>query len=402
MIDVKIKPQSGIVDRGKSARHGLSPTAKQPEKKQQSPFKSFKNTLLLRNHKSRKSSPKTVNSTPADSIPDINVSPLLNGPSQNHKSAVKGSQRFSAQRVTLFKYNHVRVVNSVTKGHRSSSESSMSSALTSHSTVLRRHDSHEYSIASAETRRETCLMSDGPLEIYQIITYNSSKLPSQKMTYLCLGRKDNILHPILPKLQVTKLPSPQFKISILLLNPERYWIIEFLPEVGHSEVRDEVRVNFESMISTICSYKVHPNPAMHQEETGHSQNKLLKEDNHSDTEEDSDLEYLLNESDSFLEETESTNNDESHDRTVNDAFRNAIRNIMVSESYDTKRVSGSKRLSSYHSTTVSSRFEPRLSMVRSASVQMRLRASYDGNSPLGVGTWMDVGSEDSADFFSRI
>ncbi|CEP61153.1 Inp1p LALA0_S02e07910g [Lachancea lanzarotensis] len=402
MSEVKTKSQSGSIERSKNGRVGLSNGAKYSEKRQQSPFKSIKNTLLLRNHKSRKStSREAVDGVLEDQIPQKPKKlSYVERNSGNHKTSIKVQQRSSAQRVTLFKYDHVKVVNSITKAHRSSSESSVSTAMTSQSSVLRRHISQTHSIASAETTRETCLMSDGPLEIYQIITYNNSKMPPQKMTYLCLGRKDNILHPILPKLQITKLTSAPFKISILLLNPERYWIIEFLPGPSQTGISAEIKLNFESMISTICSYRVQP-----QDDVDSTRSILLaSRENHRDVDDhddDSDLEYLLEESDSCSEETELTSEEVSHDTTVNLAFKNAIRNIMVSEDYELQRGSIDKRLSSYQGF-LSSRFDRRYSNMRSTSLSTRYRTSSERDLSLGAATWMDVGSEDFADFYSRI
>ncbi|SCU91816.1 LAFA_0F06040g1_1 [Lachancea sp. 'fantastica'] len=396
MSEVKTKPQTGGIERVKNGRAGLSNGTKNTDKRQQSPFKSIKNTLLLRNHKSRKSTPKVVDEVVKNQVQEKQKSNRVEESSGSRRSSIKVQQRSSAQRVTLFKYDRVKVVNVIIKAHRSSSESSVSTAMTSHSTVLRRHISHDHSIASAETRRETCLMSDGPLEIYQIITYNSSKMPPQKMTYLCLGRKDNILHPILPKLQVTRMACTHFKISILLLNPERYWIIEFLPLAGQTEISEEVKLTFESMISTICSYRIQPH------EDADSSGSLLNPHGYSlEMEDDSDLEYLLDESDSCSEETELTSEEISHDKTVNLAFKNAIRNIMVSEDRDLQRGSSTKRLSSYHGN-LSSQFDSRSSKVRSSSLPMRHQAFSGKTSSLGATTWMDVDSEDYVNYHSHI
>ncbi|SCU80257.1 LADA_0B05996g1_1 [Lachancea dasiensis] len=389
-----------VKSKRKDALEGTQPA----DRKQQSPFKSIKNTLLLRSNKQKKSDYKTKGETFKPEAPKLRKGRVPNGSVSTNRLDSKGQQRLSAQRVTLFKYDHVRVLNSVVKNHRSSSESSTSSTVTSQKSVLRHIDSNDFSPGTSDTRRETCLMSDGPLEIYQIISY-TSKAAAQKMTYLCFGRKDNIVHPILPKLQITKLDSSQFEMSILLLNPERYWILTFLPEPGRARLREETKTEFESVVRSICCYKIPPSQIPLLEPSNHSDGQTSQkmdvsghddDEDDNDDEDESDLEYLLDDLDSLSDETSFASDglNQCDENNVNDVFKKAIRNIISLDVSENAATMNNKRLSSYHGPALPSTLRSRYSMVRSVSVPLRPQRSHQESFAMGLGTWMDINAED--------
>ncbi|CUS23336.1 LAQU0S09e02476g1_1 [Lachancea quebecensis] len=365
----------------------LSSGAKFMKKKQQSPFKSIKNTLLLRSHKHKKSGTSTE-------LVSLNPPKLRRDTAGKSKSSekeiLKCQQRLSAQRVTLFKYEHVRVMNCNTSSQRSNSDSS-ASTVTSQSTVLRRSSSRDDS-SPGTFKRETCLMSNGVLEIYQIITYNV-KSPPQKMTYLCLGRKGNIVHPILPRLQVTRLDSPDFKISILLFNPERFWEIEFLPSGGLGKLDDQIAFEFESVISTICSYR--SEKILTSDETQPPEQLPGTSDN-----DESDLEYLLEDSDESSDDAGSTVGSTCNkDDLIHDAFQKAMKNIAYLDASETARGVENKRFSSYPVSSLPSRLQYRSPIVRSTSFPLRLHSNNNDIANFNIlrGSWMDISLDDLRD-----
>ncbi|CAR21271.1 Inp1p [Lachancea thermotolerans CBS 6340] len=361
--------------------------AKPSKKKQQSPFKSIKNTLLLRSHKHKKSgaNAELVSLNPPKLRRDI-----VGKSASREKADQKCQQRFSAQRVTLFKYEHVKVMNCNASSQRSNSDSS-ASTVTSQSTVLRRSSSRD-NPSSGSFKRETCLMSNGVLEIYQIITYNV-KSPPQKMTYLCLGRKGNIIHPILPRLQVTRLDSPEFKISILLFNPERFWEIEFLPSGELAKLNDQIIFEFEGIISTICSYKSEKSLAL-DEALPPQQTPGTPDSN------ESDLEYLLEDSDeSFDENVSITGSTCNKDDLIHDAFQKAMKNIAYLDASEKGRGIENKRFSSYPTSSIPSRLQYRSPIVRSTSFPLRLHSNNNDivNFNILRGSWMDISLDDLRD-----
>lgn len=197
-------------------------------------------------------------------------------------------QRLSAHKVSLFQYSSVKAV-SCTDGNKNKSP----------------------------------LISNGPLELYQIVTpapNNHDK--SQEMNYLSLGRKGNIVHPILPRLQVKKLGNNGFRFSITFYNPERYWELEFLPNNMDEDLLPIVD-DFERKISTICIY--------HREY--HNKDENNDENNDDDDDDDDELDYLLNESEQEKDHqtTEVVVRREEHpaftDEFINDIFRKAIRSL---------------------------------------------------------------------------
>lgn len=141
--------------------------------------------------------------------------------------------------------------------------------LSAHKVSLFKHARVKAMSCTAGTRNP--LMSSGPLELYQIVTpAPNAKQCRQEMNYLSLGRNGNIVHPILPRLQVTRLSTggggngdsgssapgaagaPRFLITFY--NPQRYWELEFLPSGNQGEATLAIVAEFESVISGMCDY----------------------------------------------------------------------------------------------------------------------------------------------------
>ncbi|CAR27899.1 hypothetical protein ZYGR_0N03860 [Zygosaccharomyces rouxii] len=203
-------------------------------------------------------------------------------------------QRLSAHKVSLFQYSNVKAI-SCTDGNKNTSP----------------------------------LLSNGPLELYQIVTPAPNNYDkSQEMNYLSLGRNGNIVHPILPRLQVKKLKTNGVRFLITFYNPERYWELEFLPNNDDKDLWAIVD-DFEKIISKICVYK------SVEEIRGENVNENEeKEDDDEDDDED-ELDYLLNESEQAQdsnprlevirrEETRASR-ETSTDEFINQAFKRAIR-----------------------------------------------------------------------------
>lgn len=360
--------------------------SKTAKKKQQSPFKSFKNTLLLRGHKHRK---PNVDDAKLELDPPKLRRDQMQKNTNAQKPISKPVQRFSAQRVTLFKYEHVRVVSCNVASQRSGSSSSASTA-TSQSSVLR-HVSSRDGVGRSNIKRETCLMSNDWLEIYQIITHNP-KAPPQKMNYLCLGRKGNIVHPILPKLQITRLDTLQFQVSILLFNPERYWDIEFLPYAGQAQLDENIARCFENVVSSICSYRSEKLLA-----SNDSAAELLTELKIATQSDDSDLEYLLEDSDASSSDSEiASSHSSTKEIQINEAFKKALHNITLCDISSGMPGANKKRFSSYQTRSLPSRTIREPSLLRSNSVPKRLVS--DSSDFLNLRpfrrTWMDISFDD--------
>ncbi|SCU83049.1 LAMI_0C01816g1_1 [Lachancea mirantina] len=296
--------------------------------------------------------------------------------------------RRSAQRVTLFRYDHVKVMNCSAYLHRTNSGSS-ASTLHSYSSVVRNGDEECMSVSS---RRTTCLVSDGPLELYQIIS-QGGKTP-QKMTYLSLGRKGTIIHPIMPRLRVTELESDQFKIMIMLYNPERFWEIEFLPHHSEQKISPPVKTNFEDVVRSICQY-VPKGPELSSDcESGSLKQitQCLDDENASDKDSD-DLEYLLDEEHEPLAEQLGLRNSsdaDCHDQ-INAAFRKAIQNIgFLGDRRDIalyeKRHGSLPGLSPHSHSDLSNR--------RSYSVPTRAGELFGDEKWKRFSSWMDIELED--------
>ena len=171
------------------------------------------------------------------------------------------------------------------------------------------------------------------------------------VNYLSIGRHGDIVHPVLPKLQITRLNGAGFKYFISFYNPERYWEIEFLPLT--SQTRSELEKSakaFENVISKICQFShineeatIGNNESLSDKFTvSHTLNIESPNTEICDSDDD-DLNYLLDEEDEhdsaenslsaisntysdlcgqFLCLSGSTN---TVSVSVNEAFKNAIR-----------------------------------------------------------------------------
>ncbi|SCW00358.1 LAFE_0C02432g1_1 [Lachancea fermentati] len=347
-----------------------------PKKKPQSPFKSIRNTLLLRNNKGKK---LDADSQTLKYTGDAKIRKAKFDDSVRDLERERKNQRLSAQRVTLFKYDHVKVMNFTIYKQRSNSGSS-TSTLSSQSSVIKRINPQDDPV-NKNSKRATCLVSNGPLEIYQIITQNINA-PPQKMTYLCLGRKGNIVHPILPKLQITRLGCKELKFLIFLFNPERYWEIEFLPPAANEAFPYQIEKDFETVVQTICQYK---NDGQSEEIVSEMEKKEVN-----------DLQYLLDDIDSDEDSVFDEMQDETSAETlINAAFRNAIRNITLHENKESHSPL-IKRYSSYYGL-------PSPSLVanqnrRSLSVPFEFPSRRSNNFQIERsvfdGGWMDISFED--------
>ncbi|SJM88878.1 uncharacterized protein ZBIST_5078 [Zygosaccharomyces bailii] len=203
-------------------------------------------------------------------------------------SKIRTANRLSAHKVSLFKHARVKAV-SCSAGARSP------------------------------------LMSSGPLELYQIVTPAlNAKQDRQEMNYLSLGRNGNIVHPILPRLQVTRLSTingagPRFLITFY--NPERYWELEFLPSGNRKDTTLATVAEFESVIASMCKYKgVQPT--------------RQKED---------DLDYLLNDDDDAKSAAAAKPTDEA----INEAFKRAMLAVRPPVTSTSVQHNATRRFSSY-------------------------------------------------------
>lgn len=346
----------------------LHPSQKALKRKQGSTLRSLKESFKFRG---------SVNSKKVSSQSGSNSQ---SSPSKVRRSSGeyrKGKQRLSAQRVSLFKYENVRVLSSsMSDSIRRGSDSTASSNTTKSSDAA--SVSSNRSRSSVKVKPST-LMARGTLEIYQICTPNSSTAEKrQEMNYLSLGRKENIVHPILPRLQVTKVAGSKCKFIIHFYNPDRFWEIEFLPIADIKTLLNVVE-EFETVIVTICDYSATNDSAVEEKKPSatkrveiatdqviHKDKDSEKEVNEIEKEElkeddDDDLNYLLEEEEEEEDEEQRTNyisqadqcsSENNTDEDVNKAFRKAMHNFKPSCTYRgsmTERFNegSSKRFSSY-------------------------------------------------------
>ncbi|CAI1647319.1 hypothetical protein SEUBUCD646_0M03420 [Saccharomyces eubayanus] len=257
--------------KGETKKNILKSTAKQ-EKKPQSTFQTLKQSLKLSN-----SNKKIKQSTAQPSNETSKPVKVRNRDLSMKKSGVQ-RKRISTQRFSLFTYNNVQVMNSFVPVHNDSQYNS---------TIVRRNSQVSTNNASKASKgsfndalsqdsqntiklKPTSLMAKGPIEIYQICTgfgnlkenveliQKSSKDSSHDghvVNYLSIGRHGDIVHPVLPKLQITRLNGTGYKYFISFYNPERYWEIEFLPidNQTRSDLENKAK-DFENIISKICQF----------------------------------------------------------------------------------------------------------------------------------------------------
>lgn len=380
---------------------------KSPKRKQASALRTLKDSLKFKG---------SVNIKKTNSMSGSAASSKVRSSSISKEDTRRAKQRLSAQRVSLFKYDNVRAMSySVPVTTRRGSDSSRSSITVKSGDTF--SDSSIQTINSVRMK-PTTLMACGTLELYQIFTPSlDSNEKRQEMNYLSLGRKDNIVHPILPRLQVTKLQSPGYRFLISFHNPQRFWEIEFLPTSSEKSMLRAIRA-FESVISKICKYatisdeqeedhKERESPKRSIEkgfledslQKDHTNNDNLQLEEEGNDEDDDDLSYLLEEGEGEGEEeeeediSESTEhferrtgyknrsdsatqlNEQSSDTTINEAFRRAMQNVKPS---CTQRVVGSERRfnDSMHSSRGFSSYEPRGYSYLEQSKTLSKRLSY--------------------------
>lgn len=347
----------------------LHPSQKALKRKQGSTLRSLKESFKFRG---------SVNSKKVSSQSGSNTQSSPSKVRRSSGESRKGKQRLSAQRVSLFKYENVRVLSSSMSGSiRRGSDSTASSNTTKSSDAA--SVSSNRSRSSVKVKPST-LMARGTLEIYQICTPNSSTAEKrQEMNYLSLGRKENIVHPILPRLQVTKVAGSKYKFIIHFYNPDRFWEIEFLP-MADTKTLSNVVEEFETVIVTICDYsatndsaveekppatkkvEIATDPVIHKDKDSEKEENEIEKEETSKEDDDDDLNYLLEEDEEDEENEEQLTNNISQadqctsenntDEDVNKAFRKAMHNFKPSCTYRgsmTERFNevSSKRFSSY-------------------------------------------------------
>lgn len=258
-----------VLSRGETKKNSVRLTAKQ-EKKPQSTFQTLKRSLKLSNNKKLKQ-----DSTQHSNDTNKSVKAKKNGTSSKKTGTQR--KRISTQRFSLFTYGNVQVMNSFVPIHNDIPNSScirrnsqVSANNVTESSGVFFNDTQSQDSQNTIKLKPTSLMAKGPIEIYQICTgfdklkeniapfQKSSKASSHDghvVNYLSIGRHGDIVHPVLPKLQITRLNGAGFKYFISFYNPERYWEIEFLPLISQSQSELENSVKaFENVISKICQF----------------------------------------------------------------------------------------------------------------------------------------------------
>lgn len=352
-------------------------------------------------------------------------------PSRIRRSSVdrpelrKNKQRFSAQRISLFKYEYVRV--------RTSSVLRRDSSSTISSDATRNSDNASYSSSKSRGSvrvKPTTIMAKGILEVYQIYTPKANPAEKQQeMNYLSLGHKDNIVHPILPRLQVTRKSDWAQRFIIHFYNPDRSWEVEFLESSegapGALEAVSAAVKEFESVISKICNYTVvsetpekqraalidiNADPVSLEEAKSRTRSTKIvdrpvvgkKPENEVDKveDEDDDLAYLLEEVDEDEKEKEIFNYNQSthtahrelidnlQDGAINEAFKKAMQNFKAS-SYHSYRGSTSDKVSEYHSLRRLSCYQPTNFEEQSLSLSKRF-SSVGAKRSSSVLTWHNL------------
>lgn len=225
-----------------------------------SPFKTIKHAFKL--HKLN-NNPTTLSSiSTSDRLLQIdNVKltvPRSPTKSKSTKKIMNRNNRKSAQRISLFKYDNVKVLT----GFLTTTTSSVTS--------------QDFRIPS------TSLLAMGPLEIYEIKTNSSCS------KYITIGKNSNVIHPLLSTLRVTKLLNKVDQLTIQYYisfsNPDRFWEIQFL------DADDHISENFEDVISKLCQL-------IFLDDGDHHEDSRTINDESAD-----DLNYLLDESSDNEEE----------------------------------------------------------------------------------------------------
>ena len=256
-----------------------------------SPIKSLKEAFKFHKLTSKKvdrtSTPKLLSNHTGEAS---QASPSRHKSSKRDKMRSHNTNRESAQRITLFKHDNVKMLH----GNLMSTPSSLSDF----------------------QQCATSLLAMGRMEIYEIKTNSSCS------KYLTIGKDSNIVHPLLPRLRVSKA-GLQNQYYISFSNPDRFWEIQFAGDDRKS------MEEFEQVISRLCDFVILPET---QNESDHDESRTM------DTDDVDELNYLL----SDVEQEELFQNDTvsvaetSHDNTSirsnvcdsNSEFRKVMQGIL--------------------------------------------------------------------------
>ncbi|CDO95619.1 unnamed protein product [Kluyveromyces dobzhanskii CBS 2104] len=309
-------------------------------------------------------------------------------PSRGSQGKSNNIKRKSVQRITLFRYDNVKV----------------------------------RSWPSNNPENINVISSKTSFEIYEVDMGNAK----QRTNYLSLGRKDQFVHPILPKLKIERIVSNtdskrDLKIVISLFNPERFWEVTFL-SIGNEHVTDKVITGLGTVLSKICQYNDGSGESRERQSTNNSAKAaaLIPAQEEEETDE---LAYLLNDVSPFQElvsETESLELNESSTLSsisvessmlqsgavINETFKQALGRIKPVDVNTRVESTRYKRFSSLHSTfldvshkdTDYRNFSREKRRSISVPTSMNCKSISDLDSSNGVDfkkySWMDVSFED--------
>ncbi|AET37868.1 Inp1p Ecym_2115 [Eremothecium cymbalariae DBVPG len=350
----------------------------------QSPFKTIRNSFLMKKNGLSNTLNRSSHTPKVSGSKDNNEG----GGQESHSGSIYGgcsspadyrnikkNRSVSTERVTLFKYDHVKVT---------SYQSPLPSLYERTSTARTTEDIHG--------RKATVLEAKGPLEIYQLVAPMTAQ-SSQKVTYLCLGRKEQIIRPILPKLKINMLNSEGYQFSVLSFNPENWWKVEFLESTGDDSVVPYTVISaFENAVKNICQFF----------------NKSARQIKDFETEND-DLEYLLyidsKDKDGGHDEV-TLDRDNSTDDTsvlntattsemINDAFKRAMENILPNNPVQRLDLQKFRKFGSHNEladTLVTDTYEKHRSRALSVPYELPLWNKRSNDSTLV--SWMDIEYDD--------
>ncbi|SMN18371.1 similar to Saccharomyces cerevisiae YMR204C INP1 Peripheral membrane protein of peroxisomes involved in peroxisomal inheritance [Maudiozyma saulgeensis] len=266
-----------------------------------SPFKSIKRALKFHKQHDRSTITQTIPSLEYNSYGKSQGSPIkAKTTTASSRKSKLSDNRKSAQRISLFYCDNVKVLHGAL------------------STMTPTLEDFRYTTTS--------LLAMGPLEIYEIKTNSSCS------KYLTIGKNSDIIHPLLPKLKVTKLIIHENgdvinSYYISFSNPSRFWEIQF----PHCDDADHNQ--FESVISNFCRLmcledKDETQKVMHNENIDDDSKTINNESL-------DDLNYLLEDSDSDNDDTSDEKKIEKYNRnkTYGDSvFISNSRSEMLSSS----------------------------------------------------------------------
>ncbi|CCF60305.1 hypothetical protein KAFR_0J02410 [Kazachstania africana CBS 2517] len=235
--------------------------------------------------------PMSVDSTPTKST---KLQSIRNSLKLSHKNP--NLKRSSAQKNTLFKYDNVKVTSLLLNQNSKS------------------------------------LLCRGPIEIYEIRTKSSCS------KFMSIGRSNNVIHPLLPKLKISKPDSRKFKYLMFFFNPDRIWEIEFLniDKCGkkNSYLR-EVGRDFENVVSRICEFV---NSAVTDVKTTILGSSISNEEGQNgasgkeeeEEKDDDELNYLLEDELNAVPNSGAVSEQQDHETIINEAFKRAINKVIPS------------------------------------------------------------------------